>query len=155
MSEAPRLSRIPWPPLLYLAAALAGLKLGEWFPMAWWPTDWRVQLAGLVVIAAALGFDLWAMGTMMRRRANILPNRPATALVTTGPFRITRNPIYLGNTVMVGGFAVAFGNPWFIPCALAAALAVNRLAIRREEAQLAALFGPEWDAYAARTRRWL
>ena len=55
---------------------------------------------------------------------------------------------------MVGGFAVAFGNPWFILCALAAAFAVNRLAIRREEAHLAALFGAAWDDYAARTGRW-
>lgn len=155
MTGAPPLSRIPWPPLLYLAAALAGLKLGAWLPAAWWPDDWRVQLAGLVMIAAALGLDLWAMGTMMRHRANILPNRAATALVTSGPFRFTRNPIYLGNTVMVCSFAVAFGNPWFIPCALAAALAVERLAIRREEAHLAALFGPAWAAYAARTPRWI
>lgn len=155
MSEVPRLSRIPWPPILYVCAALAGLKLGEWFPAPWWPTDWRIQLLGLVMIAAALGFDFWAMGMMMRQRANILPNRPATALVTTGPFRWSRNPIYLGNTVMVSSFAVAFGNPWFIPCALVAAFAVNRLAIRREEAHLAALFGPAWHDYAARTGRWL
>jgi len=155
MADIPRLSRIPWPPLVYIAATVAGLLLGELLPVAWWPTDWRVHSLGLLAIATGVGIDLWAMGTMAYRHANILPNRPATALVTTGPFRWSRNPIYLGNTILVSGFAFAFANPWFIPCALAAAFAVRRLAIGREEAHLAALFGVEWDAYAARTNRWL
>jgi protein-S-isoprenylcysteine O-methyltransferase Ste14 len=140
--------------MIFLAAAVAGLQLGERLPTPWWPDDWRVLVAGLAMIALGLGIDFWAMGCMMRRRANILPNRAATALVTNGPFRWSRNPIYLGNTIMVSGFALAFANPWFIPCALLAAFAVGRLAIRREEAHLAAMFGAGWDAYAARTRRW-
>jgi protein-S-isoprenylcysteine O-methyltransferase Ste14 len=154
MTAVPRLSRMPWPPVIFLAAALAGLQLGQLLPTPWWPDDWRVLVAGLAMIALGLGVDFWAMGCMMRARANILPNRAATALVTHGPFRWSRNPIYLGNTIMVSGFALAFANPWFIPCALAAAFAVGRLAIRREEAHLAAMFGAEWDTYAARTRRW-
>ena len=92
---------------------------------------------------------------MARARANILPHRAATALVTEGPFRLSRNPIYVGNTVVLAGLGLAVGNLWFLPAAAVAALLTQRLAIVREEAHLAALFGDEWTSYAARTRRWL
>ena len=95
------------------------------------------------------------MITMMRERTNVLPTRPALRLVTEGPFRLTRNPIYLGNTVMTASAALAFGNGWLVPAALLAAFATHRLAILREEAHLRQRFGAEWDAYAARTPRWL
>jgi protein-S-isoprenylcysteine O-methyltransferase Ste14 len=91
---------------------------------------------------------------MSRQHANILPHRAATALVTSGPFALSRNPIYLGNTIAMAGAGLAFANPWFLPAALLAAVAVTRLAIRREEAHLAARFGAAWDAYSQRTARW-
>ncbi len=94
------------------------------------------------------------MATMRRHRANILPHRAATALVTTGPFAWSRNPIYLGNTLMLIGFGLVLRNPWFLPAAAAAAVAVTHLAIRREEAHLEILFGPSWLAYRQRTARW-
>jgi protein-S-isoprenylcysteine O-methyltransferase Ste14 len=95
------------------------------------------------------------MFTMQRQRANILPHRAATALVTSGPFAWSRNPIYLGNTVAMIGVAFAFANPWFIPAAFVAARVVVPLAIRREEAHLAEQFGEAWEAYRRQTNRWL
>ena len=88
-------------------------------------------------------------------RTNILPNRAAERLVTQGPFAISRNPIYLGNTTLMFGIGLAFNALWFLPLAICAAAFVERLAIRREEAHLALLFGPEWAAYATTTARWL
>ena len=88
-----------------------------------------------------------------RARANILPHRAATALVTRGPFAFSRNPIYLGNTLMMAGVGLAVGNPWFIATGLAAALLVERLAIRREEQYLDARFGQAWRDYCARVGR--
>jgi protein-S-isoprenylcysteine O-methyltransferase Ste14 len=149
-----RPNRVPWPPILFGAAALAAWLAGRAVPLPW---PWVPGLAplGAAMIAAGLALDFWAMAVMTRRRANILPHRAATALVTEGPFAWSRNPIYLGNTVLLTGCAVAFGNAWFLVAALAAAAAVSVLAIRREEAHLAARFGPAWTAYAARTARWL
>ena len=106
------------------------------------------------MVAGGLGLDLAAIRTMRRHRANILPHRAATALVTTGPFAWSRNPIYLGNTLLLAGAAFAFHDPWFLPAALAAVLAVTHLAIRREEAHLAHMFGAEWERYRRRTARW-
>lgn len=148
-------NRIPWPPILYGAAAVAAVGLGWMLPVTGWPrgTIWRAL--GWLMLLGGLGLDLWAMATMARQRANILPHRAATALVTTGPFAWSRNPIYLGNTIALSGAGFAFANSWFFAAALVAAIAVTRLAIRREEAHLAQRFGANWHAYSGRTPRWL
>ncbi len=156
MSEAiPPPNRIPWPPILYGAGVAAGLALGALLPGPGWLHGGAFAALGWALILAGLGLDVAAMAAMTRQRANIMPHRAATALVTTGPFAWSRNPIYLGNTIALSGAAFAFANPWFLAAALVAAAAVTHLAIRREEAHLAQLFGPDWRAYSARTRRWL
>jgi len=147
-------NRIPWPPILFVSAALAAVGLGVVLPGPAWLHASAWMVLGWLTLLSGLAIDLAAMVAMWRRRANILPHRAATALVTTGPFAWSRNPIYLGNTIAMTGATLAFANPWFLPAALMAALAVTQLAIRREEAHLAALFGAEWDAYSQRTARW-
>lgn len=147
-------NRIPWPPLIYVTAAVLAVLLNEAFPGPAWFDRALGAGIGWGAMLLGLGLDLAAMLTMRSRRANILPHRSATALVTTGVFAWSRNPIYLGNTLLLAGAAMAFGNPWFLPAALLAAVAVTRLAIEREEAHLAALFGAGWDAYRRRTARW-
>ena len=67
---------------------------------------------------------------------------------------MTRNPIYLGNVLLLVGAALAFGNPWFLVMTPAVVSAVTVLAIRREEAHLAALFGSAWLGYARQVPRW-
>lgn len=124
------------------------------------PVDTRfahaaLKAAGVGLILVGVGLEVWAMATMARRHANILPHRAATALVTSGPFAWSRNPIYLGNTLVLIGAAFAFGNPWFLPAAILAALTVLKLAILREERHLAAMFGEAWSDYARVTARWL
>jgi protein-S-isoprenylcysteine O-methyltransferase Ste14 len=155
---AERPNSVPWPPVLYLAAIAAAVLLEMLIPSALnVPEGLRrlLRLKGIGLLALGAGFDIWAMLTMARADANILPNRAATALVTTGLFRFTRNPIYLGNTIMMIGAAFAFANFWLIPMGLLAAVATHHLAVLREEAHLAAKFGDAWRAYAARTPRWI
>lgn len=150
---ADRPNRVPWPPILFAAAALAAWLASLALPLPW-PRAPALAALGWAMIVAGLALDAWAMSVMTRQRANILPHRAATALVTTGPFAWSRNPIYLGNTTVLAGCALAFRSPLFLVAAALAAAAVTRLAIRREEAHLAARFGAGWAAYAARTRRW-
>lgn len=142
---------MPWPPLIYACAAGFAWLLGRSVPLGFMPA---LEWIGSIIVAIGLGFDMTAMATMMRYRANILPHRAATALVTSGPFAISRNPIYLGNTLVLIGLGVTLENVWFLPAAMAAAWAVTVLAIRREEAHLAARFGATWDDYAGRVPRW-
>lgn len=149
----------PWPPILYGAAIAVGLAAHYLLPLpaAGHGPELSAALDGFgwAVLLTGAAFDVSAMVTMSRARANILPHRAATALVTSGPFAISRNPIYLGNTLMMLGAGIALGNGWLILTGLIAAALVQPLAIRREEAHLDALFGPAWQAYAAKVKRWI
>jgi protein-S-isoprenylcysteine O-methyltransferase Ste14 len=149
-----RPNTIPWPPLIFATACVLGFVLQHIAPIGV-VLPRAIVLGGGVAIALGLGLDLWAMATMMLARTNILPNRAAGRLVTQGPFAISRNPIYLGNTTLMLGIGLAWNALWFLPLALCGAALVEMLAIRREEAHLALLFGVEWAAYAAKTPRWL
>ena len=104
--------------------------------------------------AAGLGRDVAVVATMRRHRADIVPHRPATALVTAGPFALTRNPIDLGNALALAGAGLLFSNPWLPLGAVPAARAVTALAIVPEERHMAARFGEDQAACARRVPRW-
>lgn len=147
-------NRIPWPPLILTGCVAAAMALGWLFPLE--PFSPAVNLPlGILCFAFGVGLDFMAMRVMRRSNANILPHRSATALVTEFPFSISRNPIYLGNSLLLAGAGFLFANPWLFVMAAVAALLVTELAIKREEAHLEALFGDQWRRYAADVPRWL
>lgn len=154
---ADRPNKVPWPPIVFLVVALAALALEAIWPMG--PISATkllgLRIGGAVIAAAGLGLDLAAMLAMHRARTNILPHRAADRLVTDGVFAISRNPIYLGNTLLLIGVALALPSSWMAAGALLAAMLVDRLAIRREERHLAARFEQAYAAYAARVPRWI
>jgi protein-S-isoprenylcysteine O-methyltransferase Ste14 len=151
-----RPNTIPWPPMIFLSAVAAAVALGYVYPLGGMlPFGTAVRIIGALLLLAGIGLDVAAMREMRRHRANILPHRAATALVTSGPFALSRNPIYLGNTLVLTGAALLFSSLWLLLAAAAAAWAVTALAIRREEAHLAAQFGDAWTAYTERTPRWI
>ena len=154
---ATRPNTIPWPPILFAAAALIALGLQALLPLPWPGGGWAAVLAmlGVFLMAAGIALDLATMLAFRRHQTTVLPHRGATRLITDGPFRFSRNPIYVGNTLLVAGAGLVFGVAWLIPAALAGAFATGRLAIAREEQHLALRFGAAWSAYAARTPRWL
>jgi protein-S-isoprenylcysteine O-methyltransferase Ste14 len=97
---------------------------------------------------------VWGLGTLVRARTNVWPHREADQLVTAGPFRIWRNPIYMGEVLILLGLAQATYNIWFAILAPVFALAVYKLAILPEEGHLEARFGDTYVDYKGRTRRW-
>ena len=151
---ADRPNVLPWPPMIYVASALAAYALGRFYPLEF-VHDHVFIIFGTILIFVGFTLDLWAMVVMWRARTNILPNRGADSLINSGPFRFTRNPIYLGNTVVMLGVSFYFDNGWFLLLGLVAAILVHHLAIRREEIHLAKRFGDEWRNYSTRTPRWL
>lgn len=152
-----RPNRIPWPPILLLTAVLAA-----WVLETLWPASALFANAGPALtfmgatdMLVGIALDLAAMWAMRRQHTNVLPHRAAQKLVTDGVFAFSRNPIYLGNTVLLIGLALVLRWPWLVACALVAALLVDRLAIRREERHLRARFGQDYTDYAARVSRWI
>lgn len=155
LSQRP--NSLPWPPLLFAGGALVALGLQAVLPLPWPGGTWAAALLmlGLFLAATGIALDLAAMLAFRRHQTTVLPNRGATRLITDGPFRLTRNPIYVGNTLLVAGLGLVFGVAWLIPAALVSAWATQKLAIEREEEHLALRFGLDWARYAARTPRWL
>jgi protein-S-isoprenylcysteine O-methyltransferase Ste14 len=147
-------SRIAWPPLLLVAAVAGGLALDALgLEPASWPQSSRA--AGIALILLALANDLWCARLMWRSGTTIRPDRAVSRLVTEGPFRWSRNPIYVSHVALVAGLGLAFASPGMLLLAPLVAFGLARLAIAREERHLHRRFGRDYEAYVARTRRWL
>jgi protein-S-isoprenylcysteine O-methyltransferase Ste14 len=143
------------PPLAWALALIAGFAL-DWFaPLPFLPEDWPNGLAGAVVFAAALALAIWAIDTMTRAGTNVPTNRPTTAIVEGGPYRFTRNPIYMGMFGGLIGLGIAFDNPWLLAMLAPFALVIRYGVVAREEAYLERLFGEAYRGYRQRVRRWL
>lgn len=147
-------SRIPWPPLLMLATIGAGAILDALLP-APFPLPDAARAIGATIIVAALANDIWCAMLMARHKTTIRPDRAVSNLVTQGPFRRSRNPIYVSHVALVFGLGLVLGSLWTILLSPALAIGLTKLAIEPEERHLFKKFGSRFDAYVAQTRRWL
>jgi protein-S-isoprenylcysteine O-methyltransferase Ste14 len=153
--DIPRPGPIPWPPLLLLAAILGAVGLDRVLPLPWPGVgDGAASAVGMGFAAAGIAILIWAAVTLWRNGTTILPHRGAAVLVTGGPYRWRRHPIYLADVFLLFGVAEFTRNIWFVVTALLFAWLVTILQIRPEERHLEATFGEAWRDYAARTRLW-
>ncbi len=113
------------------------------------------SLFGLLPVAAGLIINTLADRAFHLAHTTVKPFQESSALVTTGVFGFTRNPMYLGFVLALAGAAWLLGSltPWLVIPPFA--LLMQRGYIIEEERMLAETFGPTWDAYRARVRRWL
>jgi protein-S-isoprenylcysteine O-methyltransferase Ste14 len=151
-----RPSRIPWPPVLLIGVLAAAVVLGRVWPLAW-PglDDWPARAVGLGLGAAGVVLLVYAILTLRRHGTTVLPDVGATTLVTSGPYRRFRNPIYLADCLILFGLAEITKNIWFVIGAATFAVLVTLLAILPEERHLERRFGDAYLDYKAKTRRWL
>jgi protein-S-isoprenylcysteine O-methyltransferase Ste14 len=110
---------------------------------------------GMLMLFAALGLIGWALLVLVRAGNDPRPDKPDTAMVEAGPFRFSRNPLYLGLLMALAGFALRSGDLWGWLALPLGHLLLDRLVVAKEEAYLAARFGASYEAYRARVRRWL
>lgn len=155
-NERDRPGVIAPPPLIFGAAILLGLVIHMAAPVAWLPGGFSFRvILGAPLVAASFLLGLWGAWTMRRAGTNIDPHKPATALVVTGPFRFTRNPLYLSLTLLYMGVTALANALWplvFLPVVL---VVVRRGVIDREERYLEGKFGEAYREYKAAVRRWL
>lgn len=155
-SAADRPSAVPWPPILLVAVIASAVFLGNVYPLPWpGVDDLGARLIGLSLGAAGLALIIWAALTLRRHATTILPHQAADKLVTEGPFAWRRNPIYLGDALLMLGAAEVTKNIWFAALVPVFMILVTWLAILPEERHLAARFGQAWEDYKERTRRLL
>lgn len=115
----------------------------------------RAPLAGTAIVAIGLAWMLWAAWLFRAAGTTLLPSAEPTVLIEEGPYRIGRNPMYLGITVALLGLALALGVPVLALGAAGFAWVVQRVHIPIEEARLRRRFGGWYSDYAAQVRRWL
>jgi protein-S-isoprenylcysteine O-methyltransferase Ste14 len=150
-----RPSHIAWPPLLLFSLAATAVVLGYVLPLPW-PgiDDTPAHYIGLAFGAAGMVLLIWAIATLNRHDTTVRPDQGATTLVTSGPYRRFRNPLYLANCLIFFGIAEVTKNVWFVIAAIAFVPLVTWLAILPEERHLERRFGAEFLAYKAKSRRW-
>ena len=142
------------PPLIYLVALATGFVFEALLPSASVPPAVSWSVGGVLVIA---GLALARSFFRALRHADtpVSPYRSAAALVTTGPYRFSRNPGYLGMTLGYAGIAILSGALWVLVPLVGTLLLIDRGVIRREERHLARAYGEEYARDRARTRRWI
>ncbi len=114
----------------------------------------RFALAGLLLLLI-VGVGPWGLLTFKRMGTTPAPNGTASALLTTGPFRFSRNPLYVALSAFLAGFGLVLDSAWVLGLVPVLMLLLDRLVIAREEVRLRAQFGDDYVAYMRRVRRWL
>jgi len=151
-----RPSRVPWPPILLAGGIIAAIALGYLAPLGWpGMDDFPARTIGLTIGAAGVALLAWAITTLRRHGTTVLPDVGATTLVTDGPYWRYRNPIYLGDAMILLGVAELTKNVWFVAAAAAFVALVTWLAILPEERHLERRFGKTYLDYKATSRRWV
>ncbi len=147
------LQRTP-PPLYFLAALIIGVGANILFPLALGNQDW-LAYAGWVMIVAGI---VVMPSVLLRFRGASTPfdvRRDPTALLVTGPYRLSRNPSYLALLISYMGIGIVLGNAWMLLTGIIAIVLVDVFVVRNEERQLEVAFGDDYLAYQSRVRRWL
>ena len=146
----------PWTPFVYLIAILAAVMLDRHFPLELLD-GWYLAflVAGVALLSISLWIGFWGFRKLYQNGTAMLSLNPATRLVTSGPFRFSRNPVYLAYTLATLGAGMVTGNAWLIAAAILTAGITHAWIIRREELHLLARFGFEFETYCRRTRAWI
>jgi protein-S-isoprenylcysteine O-methyltransferase Ste14 len=142
------------PPLIYVGVFALGLLLERFFPILDLPQTSRHVAAVLCIVFWAI-LTVWSIGLFRRAGTNFIPIKPTTALVFSGPYRFTRNPMYLGFIGLYVGLAMWFSVVWALLLLPGVIAGIQYYVIVREEQYLERKFGEKYLRYKARVRRWL
>jgi protein-S-isoprenylcysteine O-methyltransferase Ste14 len=140
--------------LVFLGGLVGGAAASLMIPLLIWPGVW-VRLIGLVPLVGGIWLFSSARAAFRRRRTALMPWTPSTNLVQDGPYRFSRNPIYLAFASMYLGAALIFDSICILIMLVIAVVLFDRMQIPREERYLQEKFGEEFARYRAKVRRWV
>ncbi|PKA42456.1 isoprenylcysteine carboxylmethyltransferase family protein [Rhizobium sullae] len=143
------------PPIAWALAVIAGLVLNWLYPLPFLPAAMPAGALGGIVFLAGLALLIWAATTFRRAGTQIQTTQPTATIVDEGPYRFTRNPIYIGMFLGLIGVAIAIDSLWLIALLVPFYLVIRYGVVAREEAYLERKFGDVYVAYKSRVRRWL
>jgi protein-S-isoprenylcysteine O-methyltransferase Ste14 len=142
------------PPVIYLAALVIGSVLDYQWPLSPLLGSSRYVVGSIIALAGGLIMPP-VLVRFRRSGTTIDVRKPATALITEGPYRFSRNPIYVSLTLLYLGIGTLLNNAWILILVAPVFLVMNLWVVSREERHLEATFGEEFLRYKAAVRRWL
>lgn len=145
---------ITHPPVLYAGALAAGAVL-DWIVPLPLLAPGAGMVPGVLLIGAALLLAGWCFRLFTKAGTNLPTHKPSTAIVTSGPYRFSRNPIYVALTALSVGIALWVNSAWMLGLIVPTVVVMTVGVIMREEKYLEAKFGDEYRAYRNSVRRWL
>ena len=145
------------PPLLFLGALGLGCLLSLVFPIGpgLGSANGVAVAAGLGLAGAGLALIVVSGMAFQRAGTSVVPTQPSTALVTNGPYAVTRNPIYIGFVLVYFGLAIVLTSAWMLLLLIPTLIVLQRGVVEREEVYLEEKFGAAYRKYQERVPRWL
>ena len=142
------------PPLIFFAGLIVGFALDFFWPVPLEPMEIRIYAGGFIILISFVP-AIWMMRLFIKARTNLDVRKPTHKIVTSGPFRWTRNPAYLSLSLLVLGIAIVADSIWVLLLLVVAMIVTHYKVILREEAYLEQKFGVEYLEYKASVRRWI
>ena len=142
------------PPAVALLALIAAIAFDHFWPLPIAPRSVAVVL-GTLFSLFGVGIAAWGRALLVRGGTNVNPYKPTTAIIRSGPYRFTRNPLYVGLQSLLVGLSLLIGTWWGIVLLVPTFLILHYGVVRREEAYLQRKFGQEYLSYKSQVRRWL
>ncbi len=152
-----RPNNFPLPPVTVVVMLVIAFLLKNYAPMLAlsFTSLIGLKILGWALVVMALAIDIWAARVFAAAKTNLMPTKPAENLVDHGPFKYSRNPIYVGNIMILIGVGMIAGIGLLYIFAILAVFILQEFQIKPEEAHLRARFGEAWDDYKSRVRRWI
>lgn len=155
-SDSPKIAKIiAPPPILYLSTLVVGFMAHAFLPQPILSSAPLYQGLGVLLLALSGSFARWSFATMRKVGTTGSPREPSTALVISGPFLLSRNPIYLAMTGLYLGISFLANSLWFLVLLVPLLLVMHWGVVLREERYLAKQFGQAYVDYKSMVRRWL
>ena len=152
--KKPWLMHIPVP-FVFVLAYLIGVALQALFPVPFAPaTRTAANIAGWILMLVGVSLAVWAQVIFRRLGTTTVPGQQSAALVTWGPYRFSRNPMYIALTLMYLGEAGIIGQLWPLPLLVGVLIYANGTLVPFEERHLEQTFGESYRSYRERVRRW-
>jgi protein-S-isoprenylcysteine O-methyltransferase Ste14 len=142
------------PPLIALAAIAIGFALEAVWPIALPERGARLYV-GVALFALGLALFAWAIATFRSAGTSVETRKPSTTVVSVGPYRLSRNPIYLGMVLGILGIGIAAGSAWVLLMTVPFLIVIRYGVVSREERYLEAKFGAQYRSYRERVGRWI
>jgi len=142
------------PPLIFAVPGVAAALFNVVYPVRVLPQPIALTF-GLGLTVAGIAFEVWAMPKFRQAQTSVIPYRPTTAIIESGPFAVTRNPIYLGMALLYAGITLIVNTIWPLLLLPFILIVMQRGVIEREERYLERKFGDQYLSYKSRVRRWI